>query len=132
MLLPQRMERSNSMDTEQLNFFESEEHKRTYWHTCSHILAHAMKRLHPDVKLAIGPSIENGFYYDFDSPDTFTPEQLTGLEAEMQKIPYMIIVGDKEKEKKGVSVRSYARGDLGISGVKEFIDKVLKEISSKK
>ena len=48
--------------------FENEEYRRTYWHTCSHILAQAVKRLYPEVKLAIGPSIDNGFYYDMDSP----------------------------------------------------------------
>ena len=48
--------------------FENEQYRKTYWHTCSHILAQAMKRLHPEVKLAIGPAIENGFYYDFDTP----------------------------------------------------------------
>ena len=48
--------------------FENPEYRKTYWHTCSHVLAQAMKRLHPEVKLAIGPAIENGFYYDFDTP----------------------------------------------------------------
>ena len=66
--------------------FENPEYRQTYWHTCSHILAQAMKRLHPEVKLAIGPSIENGFYYDFDTPAPFSPEQLAELEAEMRKI----------------------------------------------
>ena len=66
--------------------FENPEYRQTYWHTCSHVLAQAMKRLHPEVKLAIGPSIENGFYYDFDTPAPFTEAQLTELEAEMRKI----------------------------------------------
>ncbi|WP_299445804.1 threonine--tRNA ligase [uncultured Phascolarctobacterium sp.] len=66
--------------------FENKEYRQTYWHTCSHVLAQAMKRLHPDVKLAIGPSIDNGFYYDFDTPAPFTPEDLAALEAEMRKI----------------------------------------------
>ena len=66
--------------------FENPEDRQTYWHTCSHVLAQAMKRLHPEVKLAIGPSIENGFYYDFDTPAPFTEAQLTELEAEMRKI----------------------------------------------
>ena len=66
--------------------FENPEYRKTYWHTCSHVLAQAMKRLHPEVKLAIGPSIENGFYYDFDTPRPFTPEDLAALEAEMRKI----------------------------------------------
>ena len=66
--------------------FENPEYRKTYWHTCSHVLAQAMKRLHPEVKLAIGPAIENGFYYDFDTPRPFTPEDLDALEAEIRKI----------------------------------------------
>ena len=66
--------------------FDSLEGKKAYWHTTSHILAQAVKRLYPDVKLAIGPSIDNGFYYDFDTEITFTPEILEKLEAEMTKI----------------------------------------------
>ena len=66
--------------------FENEAYRKTYWHTCSHVLAQAVKRLHPEVKLAIGPSIDNGFYYDFDAPFAFTPEIMEELEAEMRKI----------------------------------------------
>ena len=66
--------------------FENEQYRKTYWHTCSHVLAQAMKRLHPEVKLAIGPSIDNGFYYDFDTPQPFTEGELAQLEAEMRKI----------------------------------------------
>ncbi|MBE5762089.1 MAG: threonine--tRNA ligase [Clostridiales bacterium] len=74
------------MADELLYTFENEEYKKTYWHTCSHVLAQAMKRIHPEVKLAIGPAIENGFYYDFDTPKPFSPEDLEALEAEMRKI----------------------------------------------
>ena len=74
------------MAEENLYTFENEEYRKTYWHTCSHILAQAMKRLHPEVKLAIGPAIDNGFYYDFDTPTPFTEAQLEELEAEMRKI----------------------------------------------
>ena len=66
--------------------FENEQYRKTYWHTCSHILAQAVKRLHPEVKLAIGPAIDEGFYYDMDSPFPFTPEILTEIEGEMRKI----------------------------------------------
>ena len=66
--------------------FENEEYRRTYWHTCSHVLAQAVKRLYPEVKLAIGPSIDSGFYYDMDSPFPFTPEILEKIEGEMRKI----------------------------------------------
>ena len=74
------------MSEENKYTFENEEYRRTYWHTCSHVLAQAVKRLHPEVKLAIGPSIENGFYYDMDAPFAFTPEDLAESEAEMRKI----------------------------------------------
>ena len=74
------------MSEENIYTFENPEYRKTYWHTCSHVLAQAMKRLHPEVKLAIGPSIENGFYYDFDTPRPFTPEDLAELEGEMRKI----------------------------------------------
>ena len=74
------------MADENLYTFENETYRRTYWHTCSHVLAQAVKRLYPEVKLAIGPSIDNGFYYDFDAPFNFTQEHLDALEAEMRKI----------------------------------------------
>ena len=66
--------------------FENPEYRKTYWHTCSHVLAQAVKRLWPEVKLAIGPSIDNGFYYDMLAPFSFTPENLAEIEAEMRKI----------------------------------------------
>ena len=65
--------------------FENKEYRDTYRHTTSHILAQAVKRLYPESKLAIGPSIDDGFYYDIDSDVTFTPEVLEKLEAEMRK-----------------------------------------------
>ena len=65
---------------------ENLEEMKVFWHTSSHILAQAVKRLYPDVKLTIGPAIENGFYYDFDSDVSFTPEILEKIEAEMKKI----------------------------------------------
>ena len=74
------------MSEENLYTFENETYRKTYWHTCSHVLAQAMKRLHPEVKLAIGPSIDNGFYYDFDTPQPFTEAQMEELEVEMRKI----------------------------------------------
>jgi len=65
---------------------ETEDEVSVVRHTCSHVLAQAVKRLYPDAKLAIGPSISNGFYYDFDREGGFTPEDLTALEGEMKKI----------------------------------------------
>lgn len=66
--------------------FDSEDGKKTFWHTASHILAQAVKRVYPEVKLSIGPSIENGFYYDFDTDHPFTSDDLPKFEAEMKKI----------------------------------------------
>ena len=66
--------------------FDSDEGKHAFWHTASHILAQAVKRLYPNAKLAIGPAIDNGFYYDIDSEASFTPEILEKIEAEMKKI----------------------------------------------
>ena len=66
--------------------FENPAYRQTYWHTCSHVMAQAVKRLWPEVKLAIGPSIDEGWYYDMDAPFAFTPEHLEQIEAEMRKI----------------------------------------------
>ena len=74
------------MSEENLYTFENPEYRKTYWHTCSHIMAQAVKRLWPEVQLAIGPAIDEGWYYDFDAPFTFGPEHLEKIEAEMKKI----------------------------------------------
>ncbi|MGN0592226.1 MAG: threonine--tRNA ligase [Ruminococcus sp.] len=66
--------------------FDSMEGKKTFWHTASHVLAQAVKRLYPNAKLAIGPAIDNGFYYDFDLEKPFTADELIKIEAEMKKI----------------------------------------------
>lgn len=66
--------------------FDHPDGKHAYWHTSSHIMAQAVKRLFPDAKFAIGPAVENGFYYDFDLPRTLTPEDLEKIEAEIKKI----------------------------------------------
>ena len=74
------------MSEENQYTFENEQYRRTYWHTCSHVLAQAVKHLYPEVKLAIGPSIADGFYYDMDADFAFTPEILEKIEGEMRKI----------------------------------------------
>ena len=74
------------MSEENLYTFENEAYRKTYWHTCSHVMAQAVKRLYPQVKLAIGPSIDSGWYYDFDADFSFTQEHLDAIEAEMKKI----------------------------------------------
>ena len=66
--------------------FDDTDGKKAFWHTASHVLAQAVKRLYPEAKLAIGPAIDNGFYYDFDVERPFLPEDLEKLEAEMKKI----------------------------------------------
>ncbi len=74
------------MSEENLYTFENPEYRKTFWHTSSHVMAQAVKRLWPEVQLAIGPAIDEGWYYDFDAPFSFTPEHLTKIEAEMKKI----------------------------------------------
>ena len=74
------------MSEENIYTFENEAYRKTYWHTCSHVMAQAVKRLWPEVQLAIGPSIDLGWYYDFDAPFSFTREHLDQIEAEMKKI----------------------------------------------
>ncbi|EIA22819.1 Threonyl-tRNA synthetase, partial [Candidatus Arthromitus sp. SFB-3] len=66
--------------------FNDENGKQAFWHTTSHVLAQAVKRLFPDAKIAIGPSIDNGFYYDFDIDTPFSQDDLNKIEEEMKKI----------------------------------------------
>ncbi|RKI89491.1 threonine--tRNA ligase [Parablautia intestinalis] len=72
-------------DTREVSF-EEQEGKKAFWHTSAHILAQAVKRLYPDTKCAIGPAIENGFYYDFEFEFPFSEESLPAIEEEMKKI----------------------------------------------
>ncbi len=69
-----------------MSLFSDKTYRERYRHTSSHILAHAVKRLYPETRLAIGPAIDDGFYYDFDRTEAFTPDDLGKLEAEMKKI----------------------------------------------
>ncbi len=66
--------------------FEEQEGRKAFWHTSAHVLAQAVKRLYPETKCAIGPAIENGFYYDFEFDFLFTEEHIMAIEAEMRKI----------------------------------------------
>ncbi|MBQ2854416.1 MAG: threonine--tRNA ligase, partial [Oscillospiraceae bacterium] len=74
------------MSEEMLYTFENPEYRKLFWHTSSHVMAQAVKRLWPEVQLAIGPAIDEGWYYDFDAPFAFTPDHLKQIEAEMKKI----------------------------------------------
>ena len=74
------------MSEENLYTFENPEYRKTFWHTSSHVMAQAVKRLWPEVQLAIGPATQEGWYYDFDAPFSFTPEHLEKIEGEMKKI----------------------------------------------
>ena len=77
---------NNDCNLEIHTFESSLEGKKAYWHTTSHIMAQAIKRIKPETKLAIGPSIDEGFYYDFDVEKNFTDEDKEKIEAEMKKI----------------------------------------------
>ena len=81
--------------------FEDQEGKKAFWHTSAHVLAQAVKRLYPETKCAIGPAIENGFYYDFDFAFSFSEEHLKAIEEEMRKIvkeSLLLQVLEKSKE----------------------------------
>lgn len=82
--------------------FDSVKGKDIFWHSASHLMAQAVKRLYPDAKFAIGPSIENGFYYDIDMKKSLTPEDLTAIESEMTKIT---------EEKLEIKREEMSRGD---------------------
>ena len=81
-----RFKLEKDAQVEILTFENDEDGKKAYWHTTSHIMAQAIKRLYKDVKLAIGPAINGGFYYDFDLEHRFTEEDYEKIEAEMKKI----------------------------------------------
>ena len=81
-----RFELIEDSKVEILTFESDLEGKKAYWHTTSHIMAQAIKRLFPNVKLAIGPSIDEGFYYDFDVEAPFSEEDKEKIENEMKKI----------------------------------------------
>ena len=66
--------------------FKDDEARRVFWHSSSHVMAQAVKRLFPEIKLAIGPAIDEGFYYDFDREESFSPSDLEKIEQEMAKI----------------------------------------------
>ena len=80
-----KIKESKEMEEKKADFTDAQ-YRATYWHTCSHIMAQAVKRLWPEVKLAIGPAIAEGWYYDFDAPFPFSPEHLEQIEGEMKKI----------------------------------------------
>ena len=89
--------------------FDSKEGKKAFWHTSAHVLAQAVKRLYPSAKCAIGPAIENGFYYDFDFDFSFNEEDLKAVEDEMMKIvkeSLSLSVEDKSNRKQSPIWRS--------------------------
>ena len=79
------------MDEKFAYSWDNPEYRRTYHHTCSHILAQAVKRLYPEAKLTIGPAIDNGFYYDIDFAEPITADDLAKIEDEMKKILTSVI-----------------------------------------
>ncbi|MBQ4550931.1 MAG: hypothetical protein IJA49_07540, partial [Oscillospiraceae bacterium] len=83
---PPQKRRKNTMENANQFTFENPEYRKLFWHTSSHVMAQAVKRLWPEVRLAIGPAIDEGWYYDFDAPFAFTPDHLKQIEGEMKKI----------------------------------------------
>jgi threonyl-tRNA synthetase len=78
--------RLNDNDQVTILTFDSPEGKSVFWHSSSHVLAQAVQELYPDAKIAIGPAIDNGFYYDFDVPKNFTTEDISAIEAKAKAI----------------------------------------------
>ncbi len=112
-------------ELEFLTFEDDEEAKKTFRHTASHILAQAVKRLYPEAKLAIGPSIANGFYYDFDVETPFLPEDLEKIEAEMKKIVKEKLPLEKFEMTSDEAIKYYEdKGEIyKVELVKEHADK---------
>ena len=117
--------------------FDDEEGKRAFWHTCSHVLAQAVKHLYPNAKLGIGPAVDNGFYYDFDVEKPFTQDDLEAIKKEMkvivksgvelerfelapdEAVKFLAEVGEeykvelaKEHADKGENISFYKQGDF--------------------
>lgn len=116
---------TGNCELEFLTFEDDEEAKRTFRHTASHILAQAVKRLYPEAKLAIGPSIANGFYYDFDVEKPFLPEDLEKIEAEMKKIVKEKLPLEKFEMTPDEAIKYYEdKGEIyKVELVKEHADK---------
>ena len=93
-----------------------------YWHTTSHIMAQAVKRLYPEVKMAIGPSIENGFYYDFDIEKSFTEEDLLKIEEEMKKIEKenLVIERFELSREEAIKLMEEQKQDYKVELIKEL------------
>lgn len=120
--------------------FEEQEGRKAFWHTSAHVLAQAVKRLYPDTKCAIGPAIENGLYYDFEFPFSFSEENLKAVEEEMRKIVKESLGIVHRNEKSGtlhglMRARCFMQDDAHIfmredqvmgeiQGVMELIDEV--------
>ncbi|TES92522.1 MAG: threonine--tRNA ligase [Candidatus Cloacimonadota bacterium] len=116
--------------------FDDEEGKFVYWHSTSHVMAQAVKRLFPDAKLAIGPAISDGFYYDFYTKKTFSPDDMKKIEKEMKKIikegqsfertviskDEAISLFTEEKENFKLELINELEGDISIYKNAEFVD----------
>ena len=102
--------------------FEEQEGKKAFWHTSAHVLAQAVKRLYPNAKCAIGPAIENGFYYDFDFGSPFAEESLSAIEEEMKKIvkeSLSLQVSEKSKEE-ALEIMERAAESYKVELIKEL------------
>ena len=106
--------------------FEGLEGKKAFWHTSAHVLAQAVKRLYPETKCAIGPAIENGFYYDFDFGFPFSDEHLIAIEEEMRKIvkeSLSLQVSEKSREE-AIAYMEQAGEPYKLELIKELADNV--------
>ena len=83
----------------------AEVEEKLYWHTTSHIMAQAVKRLFPNAKVTIGPAIDNGFYYDFDVDKAFSEDDLKNIEEEMKKIADFITLAIRDFDANADKIR---------------------------
>ncbi len=106
--------------------FEEQEGKKAFWHTSAHVLAQAVKRLYPETKCAIGPAIENGFYYDFDFAFPFSDEHLNAIEEEMRRIvkeSLSLQVSEKSREE-AIAYMEQAGEPYKLELIRELADDV--------
>jgi len=105
-----------------LHTFKTETGKEVYWHSSAHLMAQAVKQLWPDVKVTIGPSIEQGFYYDFDRDAAFSDEELMQIEKRMQELSAQSLPYDRSELSKAEAVKLF--GDMGESYKLEILSEI--------
>ncbi|MDD4308985.1 MAG: TGS domain-containing protein, partial [Candidatus Cloacimonetes bacterium] len=105
-----------------LHTFKTETGKEVFWHSTAHLMAQAVKQLFPDVKVTIGPAIEQGFYYDFDRDASFTDEELLQIEKRMQELIAQALPYSRAELSKAEAIKLF--GDIGESYKLEILEDI--------